>query len=423
MSIKELVNISFIIDLINANNTTEGGLFEYSDGETFDGMDTQLEFLYNLITKIKPKNIIEIGTHCALFDYFCLSIDPEIKITTFGINPISKVNVDMVNKYFNTNNITFIEGDSVETFSNYNSSADLIWIDGGHSKRECSSDLQNAFRLNIKHILIDDYRDKHNNNVKDSVIEFSNKLQYVSESQPTDTRGIVYLMNTNKNRKAIWILNIDNKYNPELVSLCVPTIKAHADKINADLNIITERKFPDWHITYEKAQVYELGKSYDWNIVMDTDMLIHPDLPDLTERVPDFVIGIRDNYSADGSFYMNDYFYRDRRKIGISGVFAMASKYCHDFWTPLPGKQEDYLSQIHMRPEEKERGVKPEHFITEYWLSSNLAKYGLKYDGLLFEQERYMLFHTFFAPLEEQKLKELKDTLKNWELNNYGTRI
>lgn len=217
-------------------------------------------------------------------------------------------------------------------------------------------------------------------------------------------------------KKAIWILNINNNYNKELFDLCVPTIKNYADKIRADLNIITERKFKEWHITYEKAQVYESGKSYNWNIVMDTDILIHPDCPDLTQRVPDYIVGLRDSYPADGSFYVNDYFYRDRRKIGISGVFAMASNFCHDFWTPLPGAQADHTKYIHMRPEEKERGVKPEHFITEYWLSNNLARFGLKYDGILHNYERHLLFHTYFAPLEEQKLKELRDVYKSWNL-------
>jgi hypothetical protein len=119
----------------------------------------------------------------------------------------------------------------------------------------------------------------------------------------------------NNLKKAIWILNIDNNYNPELLNLCVPTIQDYALKIKADLNIITERKFIDWHITYEKAQVWESGKSYDWNLVLDTDILIHPNCPDLTLRVPDYVVGLRDSYPADGSFFVNDYFYRDRRKI------------------------------------------------------------------------------------------------------------
>ena len=216
--------------------------------------------------------------------------------------------------------------------------------------------------------------------------------------------------------KAIWILNIDNKYNPEIVNLCVPTIRAYADKIHADLNIITERKFKEWHITYEKIQVYESGKDYFWNIVMDTDILIHPDCPDFTERVPDYVIGLKECYPADGSFLLNDNFYRDRRKIGVNAIFAMTSKYCHDFWMPLENKQEDHLKYIVMRPEERERGVDPSHFISEYLMSNNLARFGLNYTGILDTHERHLLFHTYFTPLEEDKIKELKDTYNSWNL-------
>ena len=59
---------------------------------------------------------------------------------------------------------------------------------------------------------------------------------------------------------------------------------------------------------------------------------------------------------------------------------------------------------IDSAPEERERGVDPAHFINEYWLSNNLAKFGLNYTGILDDTERWMLFHTYFAPEEEQKI-------------------
>ena len=220
------------------------------------------------------------------------------------------------------------------------------------------------------------------------------------------------------NKRAIWIGNINNEYNPEILALTLPLFKQYAFKTKADLNILTERKFPEWHITYEKAQVYLAGKDYYWNMVMDTDILIHPDCPDLFERVPDFIVGLKESYSADGSFLANQYFYRDQRKVGINACFAMASAACHDFWTPLEWPEEYCISQIHMRPEERERGVDPRHFITEYWMSNNLAKYGLKYDGILHNDEikRNLIFHTYFAPLESQKLIELRELYNSWNL-------
>jgi len=217
-----------------------------------------------------------------------------------------------------------------------------------------------------------------------------------------------------KDKTAIWILDI-GEYNRAIYNMCVPTIERYAKKIKADLNIITERKFPDWHVTYEKAQVYELGKEYQWNLVMDTDVLFHPSCPDFRHVVQDYMVGLKESYSADAVFNLNSNFYRDRRKMGINAVFAMASHHCHDFWTPLPGKQEDHLEMIHMRPEEVERGVPKEHFITEYWLSNNLAKYGLQYNGILENSKQWLFYHTYFAPTEEQKIKELKEKLESWQ--------
>jgi hypothetical protein len=190
------------------------------------------------------------------------------------------------------------------------------------------------------------------------------------------------------------------------------------------VHVLTERKFPDWHITYEKAQVALYGKNYEWNIVADTDALVHPDLPDLTTRVPDFAVGILDGYPADTRFAMNPYFARDRRKMGVSGLLAVAHRHCFDFWTPLPGRQEEHLAQITPLADERARGVPAAHFITEYWLSYNLARFGLKYTGLLQEDERRMFFHpygwfvngVFHSPTNEEKIRGVLEKAREWGL-------
>ena len=71
-----------------------------------------------------------------------------------------------------------------------------------------------------------------------------------------------------------------NDYFPELWKYTFPSIEYYARKIGAELNVITERKFPDWHIHYEKTQVWEAGKNADANILFDSDILIHPEFPD-----------------------------------------------------------------------------------------------------------------------------------------------
>ena len=56
--------------------------------------------------------------------------------------------------------------------------------------------------------------------------------------------------------KILHVLNI-NDFFPELFALTFPTIKAYADRSGFTINLITERKFPDYPINYEKMQVYK----------------------------------------------------------------------------------------------------------------------------------------------------------------------
>ena len=223
------------------------------------------------------------------------------------------------------------------------------------------------------------------------------------------------------NENAIWLLNFNYD---EMLKATYDFFSNYGKKIGADINIINERLNPDWHITYEKSQIYEKGKNYKWNLLFDTDILLHENFPDLTRRINPYCIGIKDSYNCRNRFSNNDYFIRDGRYTGVSGVFAMASFNCHDLFKPLPGKQEDYLSEIHLDDSgEKERNVKKEHFITEYWLSYNIAKYGLKYQGILTKDELYMLFHpygyyinkVFHSFTYHQKIQNIKNTVRYWE--------
>jgi hypothetical protein len=84
-------------------------------------------------------------------------------------------------------------------------------------------------------------------------------------------------------KKTIYTLNIDD-YAPEICALTYPLIQAYARKIGADFQVIRERKFPDWPVVYEKLQIHELGQrdSNDWNIYIDSDTLINPEMFDIT---------------------------------------------------------------------------------------------------------------------------------------------
>ena len=85
-------------------------------------------------------------------------------------------------------------------------------------------------------------------------------------------------------KTAVWVVAVDN-YLPELCAITFPNLQQFAKSIDAEFNVITDRKFKDFPPSYEKLQIHELGKDYEWNILIDADIIIHPDFPDPRIRV------------------------------------------------------------------------------------------------------------------------------------------
>jgi hypothetical protein len=194
-------------------------------------------------------------------------------------------------------------------------------------------------------------------------------------------------------------------YEPEMCAITLPNLKAYADKIGADFNVITKRKRFDWPIVCEKQQIYEIGRDYDWNISVDADMLIRPSMGDFTEWHPPTNVGNWWYFQASKVFdtLNNKYFIKDGRDYGIVECFVVTTKHTHDLWEPLPGSFDDYkhlfLDKLYWRA-------------GEYCLSHNLAKYSLNVSGIL--KDTYDLYHinatsekvTDSAQLAYNKLKE-----------------
>ena len=83
-------------------------------------------------------------------------------------------------------------------------------------------------------------------------------------------------------KKCVFTLNVGG-YATEITDLTYPLMKGWCAKIGADFHVITERKFSEWPITYEKFQIYELAKEGKYmicehaknNINMVLDIEIH----------------------------------------------------------------------------------------------------------------------------------------------------
>ena len=207
--------------------------------------------------------------------------------------------------------------------------------------------------------------------------------------------------------KKIYVVNINN-YWPELMQHTLPNLKDYADKIGFEFELITERKFEGFPITYEKLQVYDLAKDNEWSMLIDADTLIHPDSVDFTKTVPPDHIGLHTGYEASSRFVPDKYFYRDGRNRGVVTSFIVWHNMCHDIWNPLEFEAEEAKTKTNRW-----------WIIDEYCVSRNLAKYGIKYTGLISGETFHHIEHLGGEEktVEEKNkvVERAQNFIKTWE--------
>ena len=184
------------------------------------------------------------------------------------------------------------------------------------------------------------------------------------------------------------------------------------------INMITERKFPDYPLHYEKFQVYEDGKEAEVNILCDADMLIHPEFPDVVTRLRRDSIAFNDNYNISYKYHVEriPYFMRDGRDVGIATNFVVTSDWTHDAWEPIPLSAKDIedLAKKEVTEGGGSEGRGWGHYADEFAISFNMAKYGLKYTGVTWEDwMRPWLVHTGTGNKQES-LEIARRTLAQW---------
>ena len=184
-------------------------------------------------------------------------------------------------------------------------------------------------------------------------------------------------------KKTLWTLNVDS-YAPRMAELTYPFLLAYARKIGADFRIIAKRRWPHMPAVHEKLQIFDLGRENDWNIYIDSDALIFPDMFDVTERVRKDTVVLYSRDFAGNRFRYDNNFRRDGRDIGACNWFAVASDWCIDLWRPIDDlilvRTNPSAVGCLIQPTTKERiaGIAPEHLIDDYIVSRNIARYGLK---------------------------------------------
>jgi hypothetical protein len=230
--------------------------------------------------------------------------------------------------------------------------------------------------------------------------------------------------------KTVWTLAVDN-YAPEITSLTYPLLKRYAEKIGAEFRTITERKFPDYPPVYEKLQIFELGRNNDWNIYIDSDAIVHPDMFDVTNHLSKDTVAHNGNDMAGNRWSYDRFFRRDGRHLGSCNWFTVASDWCIDLWHPLDDLTlEEAARNIHPIVHELNSGITPSHLIDDYTLSRNIAKFGLKFDTITEIQKRIndrgnYLWHVYTVSVPE-KVRQMRAVLHAWgvdQLPEHGAHL
>jgi len=182
-------------------------------------------------------------------------------------------------------------------------------------------------------------------------------------------------------KKTIYTLNVGD-YAPEICALTYPLMQAYARKIGADFQVIRERKFPEWPLDYEKLQIHDLAEEHgnDWSIYIDSDALVNPEMFDVTEHLYKNTVCHNGTDMAGIRWKYDQYFRRDGRHIGSCNWFAIASDWCLDLWRPLDDlTPEEAIANISITVGERNSGhCETPHLISDYTLSRNIARFGLK---------------------------------------------
>jgi hypothetical protein len=222
-------------------------------------------------------------------------------------------------------------------------------------------------------------------------------------------------------KKVLWTLNVDG-YAPEITALTFPLFRLYARKMGAEFRVIESRKFPDWPPVYEKLQIYESGKDNDWNIFVDADAIVHPEMWDPTDHLHKDTVCHNGNDLAGNRWRYDRFFRRDARHIGSCNWFTVASDWCIDLWKPLEDLSfEQALGNISPTPSEQSNGITAAHLIDDYTLSRNIAQSGLKFTTIRDIQERIKdkgnyLWHIYTVSVPE-KVRQMREILHVWGLD------
>lgn len=211
-------------------------------------------------------------------------------------------------------------------------------------------------------------------------------------------------------KRALVTIKVNN-YRPEICALTFPSLKNYADRIKADFISVENRQFENWHPAYEKLQCWEISADYDQTLLIDADIALHPKFVDLLDALPADCCGswmtyrIRSPELTLWATQDDPYFTRDGRNLGIVGSIVACTKLTRHIFKPLSEKH---------KPHEIQNKIYRPAIIDEYVMSRNMAKYGLKHQGLW--PSANGIHHAEITTKGElDALEKLENQIKAWE--------
>jgi hypothetical protein len=227
---------------------------------------------------------------------------------------------------------------------------------------------------------------------------------------------------------AVFTLNIGD-YAPAIREITYPLMRYFAHKIKAEFKEITGRKYPLWPVVYEKLQIHQLGRGYDWIYFFDADCMIHPECIDFTWHLKDDECAHNGKDFAGIRFRYDENFAKDGRNIGTCGWLTIAPKKCIDIWTPTEQSVEEVIDCGFPTVGEMNSGlIDKGHLADDYVMSRNIARLGIKHTTIkellpkIGLPDADFFWHVYTVPVDE-KVRQMRETLRRWQIPDSVMRV
>lgn len=145
--LEKLLEPTPLLEALQSDPRTEGNLLDDSS----ETRRAQLHTMYEYITRLQPRRILETGTNKGYFGYLLTRMLTDFSLLTCDGDERSATAAQLLGP-----RVQFLLGDSYNTLRPVTDRFDMAWIDGGHAYEPAFSDICNAMRLCIPCIMIDD---------------------------------------------------------------------------------------------------------------------------------------------------------------------------------------------------------------------------------------------------------------------------